>query len=206
MITCSSGDLELTPALVNTVNCVGVMGKELRCSSETRYPEMFTARKACKRGRDYTIGKMFVVDTGRLRRTETHHQLPHQKHWHWLYRRRLIDLIRVIRELNIAASVAVPPLKLGSGGLDWEDVPSNGTVMKRRGEAWRMMIYLPSGGSRAIEVEADDLGRTPSYPKRCGDISSSTARWRPWEDPAGISHPGDSEACTSPTRPIPILR
>lgn len=40
MITYGSGDLLRadTEALVNTVNCVGVMGKELRCSSNAATP------------------------------------------------------------------------------------------------------------------------------------------------------------------------
>lgn len=78
MITYGSGDLLRadTEALVNTVNCVGVMGKGIALQFKRRYPEMFTAyEKACKRG-EVTIGKMFVVDTVQ---TETHHQLPHQE-------------------------------------------------------------------------------------------------------------------------------
>lgn len=68
MITYGSGDLLRadTEALVNTVNCVGVMGKGIALQFKRRYPEMFTAyEKACKRG-EVTIGKMFVVDTGQL--------------------------------------------------------------------------------------------------------------------------------------------
>ncbi|AMC61821.1 hypothetical protein RN09_0073 [Mycobacterium tuberculosis variant africanum] len=128
MITYGSGDLLRadTEALVNTVNCVGVMGKGIALQFKRRYPEMFTAyEKACKRG-EVTIGKMFVVDTGQLDGPKHIINFPTKKHWRAPSKLAyidagLIDLIRVIRELNIA-SVAVPPLGVGNGGLDWEDV------------------------------------------------------------------------------------
>lgn len=73
---------------------------------------MFTAyEKACKRG-EVTIGKMFVVDTGQLDGPKHIINFPTKKHWRAPSKLAyidagLIDLIRVIRELNIA-SVAVP--------------------------------------------------------------------------------------------------
>lgn len=114
MITYGSGDLLRadTEALVNTVNCVGVMGKGIALQFKRRYPKMFTAyEKACKRG-EVTIGKMFVVDTGQLDGPKHIINFPTKKHWRAPSKLAyidagLIDLIRVIRELNIA-SVAVP--------------------------------------------------------------------------------------------------
>ncbi|MGC7211047.1 macro domain-containing protein, partial [Mycobacteroides abscessus] len=65
MITYRTGDLLLadTQALVNTVNCVGIMGKGIALQFKRRYPDTFTAyEKACKQGH-ISIGSMFVTET-----------------------------------------------------------------------------------------------------------------------------------------------
>lgn len=46
--------------LVNTVNCMGVMGKGLALEFKIKYPEMFTAyEKICKQGM-LNIGKLWI--------------------------------------------------------------------------------------------------------------------------------------------------
>ena len=52
--------------LVNTVNCVGVMGKGVALQFKKAFPENFRAYgKACKRG-GVKLGAMFVFRTGAL--------------------------------------------------------------------------------------------------------------------------------------------
>lgn len=81
---------------------------------------MFTAyEKACKRG-EVTIGKMFVVDTGQLDGPKHIINFPTKKHWRAPSKLAyidagLIDLIRVIRELNIACGSS--SAGVGNGGL-----------------------------------------------------------------------------------------
>ncbi len=128
MISYGKGDLLQadTEALINTVNCVGVMGKGIALQYKRRYPDMFAAyQKACKRG-EVAIGKMFVYETGQLEGPKYIINFPTKKHWRSPSQLSyiddgLIDLIRVIRDLNIT-SIAVPPLGAGNGGLDWSDV------------------------------------------------------------------------------------
>lgn len=196
MITYGSGDLLRadTEALVNTVNCVGVMGKGIALQFKRRYPEMFTAyEKACKRG-EVTIGKMFVVDTGQLDGPKHIINFPTKKHWRAPSKLAyidagLIDLIRVIRELNIA-SVAVPPLGVGNGGLDWEDVEQRLVSAFQQLPDVDAVIYPPSGGSRAIEgLEGLRMtwGRAVILEAMRRYLQQRRAM-EPWEDPAGISH------------------
>ena len=53
-------------ALVNTVNCVGVMGKGIALQFKRRYPQMFKSYAAACRNGEVQIGRMFVVPTGAL--------------------------------------------------------------------------------------------------------------------------------------------
>ena len=53
-------------ALVNTVNCVGVMGRGIALQFKKRFPENFTEyEKACKKN-EVVPGKMFVYSTGNI--------------------------------------------------------------------------------------------------------------------------------------------
>ncbi len=78
-----------TEALVNTVNCVGVMA---RCAAVRRRYEMLRLRKGDANAA-VTISKMFVVDTGQLDGPKHIINFPTKKHWRapsetGLYRRR----------------------------------------------------------------------------------------------------------------------
>lgn len=80
MITRVEGDLLAADvdALVNTVNCVGVMGKGIALQFKRRYPSVFKAyEQACKRG-EVKIGEMFVVSTEQIA-GQVRHQLPDQE-------------------------------------------------------------------------------------------------------------------------------
>jgi O-acetyl-ADP-ribose deacetylase (regulator of RNase III) len=113
-------------ALVNTVNCVGVMGKGIALQFKQAYPANFRDyERACERG-EVHLGRMFVHSTGRLTRPRFIINFPTKHHWRAGSRLEdirsgLADLVRVIQENNIS-SVAVPPLGCGNGGLDWNEV------------------------------------------------------------------------------------
>lgn len=56
-------------ALVNTVNCVGVMGRGIALQFKKAYPQNFQAyAQACERG-EVQPGRMFVYETGALDRS-----------------------------------------------------------------------------------------------------------------------------------------
>lgn len=150
MITYGTGDLLLadTQALVNTVNCVGVMGKGIALQFKSRYPENFTAyQKACKRG-DVAIGSMFVTETNQLDGPQYIVNFPTKKHWRTPSQLSYIDagltdLIHVVRERRIT-SIAIPPLGAGNGGLSWQDVhPKLFAAFCELSEV-RVVLYAPT--------------------------------------------------------------
>jgi len=125
MIEFRSGDIlkSETEALVNTVNCVGVMGRGIALQFRNAYPENFKAyAAACKRG-EVQPGTMFVFDTGQLTPPRYIVNFPTKRHWRGKSRIQdivagLTALAEVIRTKGIR-SIALPPLGSGLGGLDW---------------------------------------------------------------------------------------
>ncbi len=68
MIEFTTGDILAADAeaLVNSVNCVGVMGRGIALQFKNAYPQNFKAyKRACDRG-DVQPGRMFVFETGLL--------------------------------------------------------------------------------------------------------------------------------------------
>ncbi len=124
----NAGDLlqENTDAIVNTVNCVGVMGKGIALQFKQRWPRNFKAYEAACKRREVSIGKMFVFDLGHWERPRFIINFPTKTHWrsdsklHYI-ELGLADLINQVKLLKIE-SIALPPLGCGNGGLDWDDV------------------------------------------------------------------------------------
>lgn len=126
-----TGDLFAQPveALVNTVNCVGVMGKGVALEFKRRWPDNYKAYKRVCDARELTPGRMFVFDRGKLFRDEGPRYIinfPTKNHWRSKSTLEYVSagldaLIDEIRERGIS-SIAMPPLGCGNGGLDWKDV------------------------------------------------------------------------------------
>ncbi len=110
-------------ALVNTVNCVGIMGRGIALQFRKAFPENFRAyERACAR-EEVRPGEMFVYETGLLAGPRFIINFPTKRHWKGHSRMEDIDaglhaLIEEIRNRGIQ-SLAVPPLGCGLGGLDW---------------------------------------------------------------------------------------
>lgn len=128
MIELTQGDIlnADTEALVNTVNCVGIMGRGIALQFKKAFPENFQAYEAaCKVGQ-VQPGKMFVYDLNRLYNPRFIINFPTKRHWRNNSRMEdiqagLTDLIQVVQRYHIQ-SIAIPPLGCGLGGLRWDDV------------------------------------------------------------------------------------
>ncbi len=128
MIRVKTGDIlaEDAEALVNTVNCVGVMGRGIALQFKKAFPENFRAcAEACERG-EVRPGRMFVFDTLQLTNPRYMVNFPTKRHWRGNSRIEdiqagLTDLVAAVREREIR-SIAVPPPGSGLGGLEWNDV------------------------------------------------------------------------------------
>lgn len=123
-----TGDILTTDveALVNTVNCVGVMGRGIALKFKETFPENFKAYRAACGRKDVQPGRMFVFDTHYVANPKYIINFPTKRHWHGKSRLEDIDaglkaLAKEIRDRNIR-TIAIPPLGSGLGGLDWSEV------------------------------------------------------------------------------------
>lgn len=113
-------------AIVNTVNCVGVMGKGVALECKEKWPLNFKVyAKECRIG-NVRIGEMLVYPTEPPNRPKYIINFPTKKHWRQpsqieYIQLGLIDLVRQVQSLNIF-TIAIPPLGCGNGGLNWDVV------------------------------------------------------------------------------------
>jgi len=108
--------------LVNTVNCVGVMGKGIALNFKQRYPDMFRAYKRVCDAHLLDVGKLL------LWQGPDHWVLnfPTKKHWRYPSRVEWIEagLEKFVAEYSRRGitDVSFPRLGCGNGGLKWEVV------------------------------------------------------------------------------------
>ncbi len=135
-------------ALVNPVNCRGVMGKGLALAFAKRWPEIVPPyRRACTHGL-LRPGQVFSIDV------DAHPPryvicVPTKDHWRDASKAE--DIIAGLRALVVEArdlhldSLAVPALGCGLGGLDW-------ALVRPLMEMWLMQlqcdvqVYGPKDG------------------------------------------------------------
>ena len=128
MIHYAHGDItkDRSEALVNLVNCVGIMGRGLALAFKRTFPANFVAyERACKLN-EVEPGRMFVYATESNTAPLFIINFPTKRHWREESHIEDISaglqaLVSEIRERGIG-SVAIPPLGCGLGGLDWADV------------------------------------------------------------------------------------
>lgn len=138
-------------AIVNTVNCVGVMGKGIALQFKNKWPANFREyAAACKAG-EVRPGRMFVHDSGGLVKPNYIINFPTKDHWRGksrieFIREGLADLVNQVRKLGIR-SIAIPPLGCGNGGLDWDRV--------------RPLIEQAFSALPEVEVRLFEPGETP---------------------------------------------
>lgn len=128
MVEFKTGNIlaEDAEALVNTVNCVGFMGRGIALQFKKAWPENFKAYEAACRRAEVQPGRMFVFETGQLVSPRYIINFPTKRHWRGKSKIEDIDagleaLVAEVRARGIR-SIAVPPLGAGLGGLDWADV------------------------------------------------------------------------------------
>ena len=113
-------------ALVNPINCVGVMGKGLALQFKNKYYNMFIEYQLLCKNDKIKVGKMYVYDTGLLDNPKYIINFPTKTHWrnpseYKYIRDGMDDLVKVIKNKNIK-SIAIPKLGCGLGDLDWNIV------------------------------------------------------------------------------------
>jgi O-acetyl-ADP-ribose deacetylase (regulator of RNase III)/uncharacterized protein YwgA len=109
--------------LVNTVNCVGVMGKGVALQFKKRFPAMYEDYvQRCERD-EVKLGQPYLYSN-----PELPHVLNFPTKGHWRSVARLKDIVAGLEYLEAhyrnwgITSLAVPPLGCGQGALDWHTV------------------------------------------------------------------------------------
>jgi O-acetyl-ADP-ribose deacetylase (regulator of RNase III) len=158
MIEYKTGDLlaQDAEALVNTVNCVGFMGRGIALRFKKAFPANFKAYEAaCRRG-EVRPGRMFVFETKQLTNPRYVINFPTKRHWRGKSRLSDIEaglgaLVGEIRSRGIH-SIAVPPLGSGLGGLNWSDVRPR--IERALGPLpdTRVVVFEPKGAPPATKM------------------------------------------------------
>lgn len=158
MIEYKKGNIlkEDADAIINTVNCVGVMGRGIALQFKNAFPDNFKAyAEACKND-EVQPGEMFVFET--LQLTPPHYIINFPTKRHWRGKSRIEDiesglnaLKEVILERGIE-SVAIPPLGSGLGGLDWQQVRHRIEQTLADLDRVQIIIFEPNGAPGAKEM------------------------------------------------------
>jgi O-acetyl-ADP-ribose deacetylase (regulator of RNase III) len=140
--------------LINTVNCVGVMGKGIASEFRKRFPEMFEDYiQRCKR-KEVRLGKPYLYKTLVPPQIVN---FPTKEHWKSVSKISDIEkgldyLLAHYKEWGIT-SLAIPPLGCGNGQLEWRVV---GPLIYKRVRQIDIPVemYAPYGTSpRELTVE-----------------------------------------------------
>lgn len=151
MIEYTSGNILFADveALVNTVNCVGVMGRGIALQFKKAYPDNFKAYAAACKQDEVQPGRMFTFSTRELANPKYIINFPTKRHWRGKSRMQdidagLVDLVDTIRHHNIQ-SIAIPPLGSGLGGLEWNEVKPRIEAALQALPDVKVMVYEPKG-------------------------------------------------------------
>ena len=169
MIEYKTGDLLAEPAeaLVNAVNCVGVMGRGVALQFKNAFPENFQAYALRCRWGGMRPGKIFVFELRRTTGPRYIINFPTKRHWRGKSRMADIEaglqaLAEEIRSREIR-SIALPPLGSGLGGLDWPKIRA------------RIQTALEDLPEVQIAVFEPDGRRTHRPHSRSGAVPDMTA-------------------------------
>lgn len=133
MITFTSGNIfdAKVEALVNPVNCVGVMGKGLALEFKNRFPDNYEAYKVVCSRHELNLGHLLTIDywdTTKEERFAHRYVINFPTKHHWKDQSNICDIASGLDRVVILIgtydiqSIAIPALGCGLGGLDWNDV------------------------------------------------------------------------------------
>lgn len=183
-ITFKSGDMfsDSAEALINTVNCVGVMGKGVALEFKKRWPDNYKAYKKICADKKLEPGKLFVFDNSSLLDTSSPKYLinfPTKMHWKSKSKISYVEdgldaLVKLVKDRGIR-SVAMPPLGCGNGGLDWNDVQPLIKDKLSQLEGVDFIVYAPREATDLPEHETPNVQMTferATLLKALGDLEA----------------------------------
>jgi O-acetyl-ADP-ribose deacetylase (regulator of RNase III) len=157
-------------ALVNTVNCVGVMGKGVALEFKRRWPNNYAAyRLACQR-KSLRPGILHIFQVADLLSNDDPKfiiNFPTKDHWRSKSQLSYIEdgldaLVETLTQKCIG-SIAMPPLGCGNGGLDWRDVKPLIEQKLRGVSDVEIVVLEPEANEEHPEHDTSTLSMT--YPR-----------------------------------------
>jgi O-acetyl-ADP-ribose deacetylase (regulator of RNase III) len=135
-------------ALVNTVNCAGVMGRGIALQFKNAFPDNFREYELACHHEEVQPGRMLVYATCQLSNPRYIINFPTKRHWRGKSRIEDIDagltaLVREVKKRGIR-SVAIPPLGSGLGGLRWSDVRPRIEAAARELPDVKVIVFEPN--------------------------------------------------------------
>lgn len=158
MIKYKSGDIlkEDAEAIINTVNCVGVMGRGIALQFKNAYPENYKEYETACRNGIVQPGKMHVYETNQI--IFPHYIINFPTKRHWREKSRIEDiqsglesLKELIKEYNIK-TIAIPPLGCGLGGLEWSEVKQRIESTLGSLSDVKIIAFEPNGAPKKNEI------------------------------------------------------
>ncbi len=144
-------------AIVNTVNCVGVMGRGIALQFKRAFPANFKAYKSVCDHNELQPGSMFVFDNATLDGRQRYLiNFPTKRHWKGKSKIEDIEsgltaLVAEVKERGIK-TIAIPPLGCGLGGLDWPIIREMITEAFDHVPNVSVYLYEPMGAPVAAEM------------------------------------------------------
>ena len=146
-------------AIVNTVNCVGVMGKGIALQFKKKWPANFKAYVLACKNKEVKLGQMFTFELGALATPRYIINFPTKDHWRSTsniedIESGLQNLVEHIARFDIR-SIAIPPLGCGLGGLPWREVKP--LIVKYLGniENLEVRLFEPNDDIKASSIETN---------------------------------------------------
>ncbi len=145
-------------ALVNTVNCVGVMGRGIALQFKKAFPENYKAYKAACDKKEVNLGKVFTYDLNRLYGHNPRFIINFPTKGHWRSKSKIQDiesgltsLVEFLQKEKIR-SIAIPPLGCGLGGLHWKEVKP--LIVRAFESIPEITVFLfePAGAPQSAEI------------------------------------------------------
>jgi O-acetyl-ADP-ribose deacetylase (regulator of RNase III) len=160
MIQYTTGNLldDKAEALVNTVNCVGIMGKGVALQFRQAYPECFNDYKCACDAKEVKPGVMHVHETGDILGPKFIINFPTKRHWKGKSKIEDVSIgLDALREWIVQSgvrSIALPPLGCGNGGLAWSVVRNLIEQKLADLDSVTLRVYEPSGApeSKSMSV------------------------------------------------------
>ncbi len=167
-------------ALVNTVNCVGVMGKGVALEFKKRWPENFKYYKRHCDDRSLRPGKVLIYDRGGMFADSSARYLvnfPTKDHWRSKSKIEYIEsgldsLVGEINRLSIE-TIALPPLGCGNGGLDWDEVRP--LIVNKLSALQNVVVELYGPSAREMSSPEHRSGAVPMTEARVVFVKALSA-------------------------------